>query len=86
MVTMPRECPSPGIRLRDVTCDAYVLNRRGHGVCLVDREGSIRAVAVLREANRPLGLLVLKDRPEHYVFSAKSRVPTGQEEILYLPE
>lgn len=86
VVTMPRQCPSPEIRLRDVECDAYVLNRRGQAVCLVDREGSIQAAAVLQVPGSPLGFLVLKDRPEHYVFSAKSRVPTGREEILYLPE
>lgn len=86
VVTMPRECPEPVIRLRPVECDAYVVNRRGDAVCLVEREGSIRAAAVLPEDERPLGLLVLKDRPEHYVFSAKSTVPTGLEEILYLPD
>jgi hypothetical protein len=88
VVKMPLKCPSARKNLhQDVQCDAYVLNRRGQAVCLID-DKSIRAVTVLHDDPQgPLGLQVLKDGYRgHYTFSEKSSIPKEWPGALYLPE
>lgn len=92
VVQGPRKCPRQSVlAFVEYQCDAYVLNARGQGVCLVDEKGKIRAIKTVADAEKPVGLMVLgvqrgalvsRDR---YVFSSKAR-RSGIENVLYLPE
>lgn len=78
------------IRFTDVTCDAYVLNSAGDGVCLVNQGGTIRAVQTVKSPTAPLGLTILAEQRDpraggRYVFSAKTTTTQGVKNVLYLP-
>jgi hypothetical protein len=97
VVKMPLKCPDPAPkRYQNFQCDAYVFNRRGQSVCLVD-DGSIRAVKTLLSTRRPFGLQLLRSGYDgHHTFSAKSKSakllsektknPKAWPQIIYLPE
>jgi hypothetical protein len=90
IVRQPEVCPKQStLTFTDYHCEAYVLNHDGHGVCLVNDKGTIRAVTTIdREA---LGLALLRPQRnaaqsgDRYVFSAKATKPSKDSEVVYLP-